>query len=219
MQLSHLFLEQEVPADFLAGTLEPIAAGGRLAVPSSLCGPLRGLCFSTLWSLLVVAPPASLVLALRQLQLEIHDLFFRSLLPQNLWLCMPLLSALLSLLEVRSAFTGGRRRAEVGRRWCRMLAVHLQQALARKGQANFFQTLEVMDLLLLQVRGLFGPGKFDDQQYLYCAGLKARYLGRGAFVRKTALFGMLSRYLEHLRNCQRSLSASMCRTVLATLRF
>ena len=81
-----------------------------------------------------------------------------------------------------------------------MLAVPLQQALARKGQANFFQTLEVMDLLLLQVRGLFGPGKFDDQQYLYCAGLKARYIGRGAFVRKTALFGMLSRYLEHLRN-------------------
>ena len=115
------------------------------------------------------------------------------------------LTSCLTICRLRRLYTGGRKARERARRLCHCLPPVLQSALARSGEADLCQALELFGFVLLQARCIQDPFPSsgsgpDGLSFVYQLGSLGLYIGQGALVRGTSsVSGGVGRFREHLR--------------------
>ena len=98
------------------------------------------------------------------------------------------ITSCLTLCRLRRLQAGGRKARDRARRLCHSLPPVLQSALARPGEADLCQALELFGFTLLQARCVQDPFKRlgqgpDGLSFIYQLGSQGLYIGQGALVR------------------------------------
>ena len=139
------------------------------------------------WQVLRVYPSDTFISAVHVIQREALECVVRTGVPGHVSVLALALTSCLTLCRLRRLQVGGRKARDRARRLCHSLPPVLQSALARPGEADLCQALELFGFTLLQARCIQDPFNHlgqgpDGLSFVYQLGSQGLYIGQGALV-------------------------------------